>query len=610
MTPDHEGPSDAEIASPESAGANQPPQSRSAPDWRNLTDTLTRELDERIAAAGGDPAQFNEAWADLVAAYGPRGAHNIVRIRAGQLLGAEVDPELSEKLAHLALSRENFLPSSPSPQAAIPGLPRSGGEYRAAGGFEMPPQVRVRAEAASNAMRRELAKLYANPITAEARLHVIVTTHREGRAFAAQIAIDPGQLGTLRQGVAGDQQALAPALAHARVAYALHLAPTPDHAVDLMSREAVVAVQRAAAEVERASRALDRAIDLHGPALGAHLQELRSGIVSRQGPARRAARADDASELDRGAVDEFPARVARGAMATPDWDEPMPREFASAPARPGADSPIPPDPAVEEASRAHLVLEEARILEKRGEEIRRERGDAQSILAVLDFDDHEQLRTRRDVDALAAKVYQHPQRAVERWNTLVKDLGGDMERARKIVVANPGRLGALHSEPAGLVARLPLPGWVVDRIPFRSTAEAQQHVSRLAEKAVDYSKARAKVEEPVEWASPDGKRLYDRAEVRAAAREVDKGLGTEIERNEAALLARGNLKGAEREAQRAVGSLRPEQRDALARKLAAARGVPAAEMSAALSRLAAAPRVAAQAARALRVAGEGPGQSL
>src|SRR4051812_11957573 len=113
------------------AGADRAaPEARPAPDWRNLTDTLTRELQERISTAGGDPGRFEETWAALAAAHGARGAHDVVRLRAGQILNVELDPELAEKLAHLAQSRHNFLPSPETASAAIPALPHGGAEYR------------------------------------------------------------------------------------------------------------------------------------------------------------------------------------------------------------------------------------------------------------------------------------------------------------------------------------------------------------------------------------------------------------------------------------------------------------------------------------------------
>jgi hypothetical protein len=206
-------------------------------------------------------------------------------------------------------------------------------------------------------------------------------------------------------------------------------------------------------------------------------------------------------------------------------------------------------------------------------------------------------------------VYRHPDRAVERWNVLVRTVE-DSEQAQKIVVANPGRLGALHSEPAPWLARLPIPGWLADRLPFQSTAEAREHVPRFVERADAYSKARKQAEAPLNWTSPTGRTFQDRSEVRATAKELETGLATEISRNDAALLARGHVSGAERDAQRAVSALAPEQRATLVRKVAAARGVPTAEVSAALTRLATAPRLAMQGARALRAAGEGPNHSL
>jgi len=199
-------------------------------------------------------------------------------------------------------------------------------------------------------------------------------------------------------------------------------------------------------------------------------------------------------------------------------------------------------------------------------------------------------------------VYSNPERAMERWEALVKSQGGDTERAQKIVAAKPERLGALDSEPMG---------GVLGYVPFlRTTAEARTHVPRFSEKAAEYSKARQLVDGPMEWTTPSGERIRGRANVRAAAQEVEQSATVEIDRNNGALLARGGVGGAERQAERAVGSLTPEQRGVLAQKLGAARGVPAAEMSASLSRLAAAPRLALQGARLVRAAGEGPGHSL
>src|SRR5690242_1635674 len=100
---DHSGadPTSADAPAGEDRAA---PQARPAPDWRNLTDTLTRELQQRISTAGGDPERFEQTWAALAAAYGPRGAHDVVRLRAGQILNVELEADLAEKLAHLAQS--------------------------------------------------------------------------------------------------------------------------------------------------------------------------------------------------------------------------------------------------------------------------------------------------------------------------------------------------------------------------------------------------------------------------------------------------------------------------------------------------------------------------
>jgi hypothetical protein len=268
---------------------------------------------------------------------------------------------------------------------------------------------------------------------------------------------------------------------------------------------------------------------------------------------------------------------------------------------PPAQSPV-PDPAIEEAIRAHTILEEARILEERGKALRLERGGAQSILAALDFDEAAHLRTSRDAEALARRVYANPERAMERWDALVKAQGGDIDRAKALVTVKPERLGPLHSEPRG---------GLLGYVPFlRSTAEARKDVSRFAEKATEHAKAKQAVDEPLDWTSPSGERVRGRANIRATAKEVERGATVEIDRNDGALLARGGVGGAERQAQRAVGSLSPAQRNVLAQKLGAARGVPAEEMSAAVSRLAAAPRVALQAGRLVRAVAEGSGPSL
>jgi hypothetical protein len=130
MTPPDEGPSGADPAAAQApTGDDRATPARSAPDWRPLTETLTRELHQRIAEAGGDPAKFEGTWDALAAAYGPRGAYGVVRLRAAQILDLELDPDLSDKLALLAQSRHNFLPESTT-HTAIPALPLAGEEYQ------------------------------------------------------------------------------------------------------------------------------------------------------------------------------------------------------------------------------------------------------------------------------------------------------------------------------------------------------------------------------------------------------------------------------------------------------------------------------------------------
>lgn len=579
-----------------------------------LVDGLTKELHRRVAAAGGDPVRFEETWGELAAAYGASGAADVVRLRAGQILNVEIDQQQAERLAEIASARSGFLLERESAPPGMAPLPYAGQPYRTAEDFELPLHLRVRVEAATDAMRRAFAQAYENPVVAEARLHAMVDVERDWFSVTSEVERNPEFLGRIRADVGDRAKALAPVVGHARGAYMFHLSPTAEDAANLAARQSLAVVSRAAANVERAANTLDRLIDLHGPALNAQLQEQRDRAIRgpSRGPGRGGRGEDDLDSFpDASRVSHDARRSGRGRGDGPDshLDSPTDRSYSNSPFADVSASPVSEpgpsrfparDPAVDEAVRAYTILEEARILEARGAALRADRGTAQEVLAALDFDETAHFRTSRDADALARRVYVNQERALERWDALVAAQGGDVERAKALVAARPERLGALHSEPrGGLLAYVPF---------LRSTEEARKDVPRFLDKAGEQAEAKQALERPLKWDAPSGELVRGRANIRAAANEVEQGATLELDRNNGALLARGgSVETAERNANRAMASLSPEQRSAVAQKLGAAHERPAGEFSEAVSRLAAAPRLAVKAARMLQSAGEGPG---
>lgn len=583
-----------------------------AADWHELAKKLDAELADRVRNLGGDPARFEETWTALVDAYGHTEAYAIVHRRAGDVLGVSVDLDYAERLAYLARARDNFgTASSNQPGATLLGLPREGAEYRAAGDFAFPPHVRRHVEGATDGMRRHLREAYENPVLAEARLHALARDLRDPAAMVGRVAQEPGLLGaplaTAPGRDADPATALREALAQARIAYEYHFAPSAELAAEQAAREAFDVLKRAAANVDHALESLDRAIGLHGPDLHAHLQQGRGELLGRDrgrgGPGRGG---DKIRENGVGASHDPPRRATheaapaepqQNAGASTRVDGPrQARDDASLPAAPLSDA------AVDDAFRAAENVEEIRRLEAYAERLREERSSGQRVLAVLNLDDAAQLHARRDLIAAASTVYQNPDRALKRWDELLRMHQADPARAADLVERRPECLGPLLSEPYTDLRRF---------VPFlTTTAQARAEVPDFAEKATVDAKAQQLGKQPVEWTSPEGKRLSDRDLVRAAARELVTTRSEEIDRAETAILARGG-EVAERRAGRAVSRLSPEQMSELTRRLGVSRGISAPEAKAVITRLMATVATRGfEAARALRAAGEGPGHGL
>ncbi len=597
------------------SGPTATPQADAAPpaaDWQELAKKLDAELAERVKALGGDPARFEQTWTAIVDAYGPTEAYAIVHRRAGEVLGVPVDLDYAERLAYLARARDNFgTAGSNQPGATLLGLPREGGEYRAAGDFVFPPHVRRHVEGATDGMRRLLREAYENPVLAEARLHALARDLRDPAAIVERVAQEPGLLGTPLAAAPGRDAepatALRDALAQARIAYEYHFAPTAEVAAEQAAREAFDVLKRAAANVDHALESLDRAIGLHGPDLHEYLQQGRGELLGRNrgrggpgggggGDVRPNGIGASHEPSPHATLDAAPAEPHQDAGGRARVDGSRQPDAPSRPAAPLADA------AVEDAFRAAENAEEIRRLEAYAERLREERASGQRVLAVLNLDDTAQLHARRDLTAAAAAVYQNPDAALKRWDELLKMQRGEAARAADLVERRPERLGPLLTEPYTDLRRF---------LPFlTTTAEARANVPDFMEKARVDATAQQLGKQPVEWTSPDGKRLNDRDLVRATARELVTTRSDEIDRAETAILARGG-DVAERHAGRAVSRLSPEQISELTRRLGVSRGISAPEAKAVITRLmATAATRGFEAARVLRAAGEGPGHGL
>lgn len=502
-------------------------------------------LDEALSDALGEVAgeaavpRLRGAWDELSAAYGPERGAAVLRRRPRDFSGGDVAPEAADRIAGIAAARDRLrerLGQVPRPEyeRAAP-LPRSLEDERSAP-ERLPERQQARIVAASDGMRARLAAGYQHPLVAEARLHSLI--NQQGLAGIDIAENDPALLGELRVdrpgGIVDSAEFAQAGLAYSRIAYQYHTARLPDRAAELEAREALESVSRSARDPERAMEAVQEAIQLHGPGLEAHLERSRPQRTQGRGPER--------------------GGPGGGGMDLPDGEEPP----APARARP-AD-----DPAVDEAVRAYIAMEEAREETARGRTLREERSRAETVLERLDQQDRALNRARRDFQAAAERVYHNPGAAMTAWEKLVHREKGNLDAAREKVAKEPMLLGPLRSEPHaswwGPAATLV---GVANRQP------ARDEVPGMLKRAVAHTKAEREVTNPVEWTPPEGKTVHGRENVREAARGIVRDRTDDIEAADGKIQKLGGVTGAEREAQRSYDGLSPAQQSEAGSKLAA-----------------------------------------
>lgn len=505
-------------------------------------------LDEALSDALGNVAgeaavpRLRGAWDELSAAYGPERGAGVLRRRAGDFAGCDVAPETAARIAEIAAARDYLRErlgqvQRPEYERAAP-LPRSLDDERSAP-ERLPERQQARIVAASDGMRARLAAGYEHPLVAEARLHSLV--NQQGFAGIGAAERDPTLLGELRAdrpgGIADSAEFARAGLAYSRIAYQYHTARLPDRAAELDAREALESVSRSARDPERAMKGLQEAIQLHGSELEAHLERSRPVRVQRRGPER--------------------GGPGAGGVDLPDGDE------RAAPT--GWDRPA-DDPAVDEAVRAFIAMEEAREETARGRTLREERSRAETVLERLDQQDRALNRARRDFKAAAERVYHNPDAAMIAWEKLVHREKGNLDAAREKVAKEPALLGALRSEVYATWW-----GKAATFVGVANTQPARDEVPGMLKRAVAHTKAEREVTNPVEWTPAEGKTVHGRENVRAAARGIVRDRTDDIEAADGKIEKLGGVTGAERDAQRSYDGLSPAQQSRAGTKLAATR---------------------------------------
>lgn len=502
---------------------------------------LDEALSEALREAAGETAvpRLRAAWDELSAAYGPEGAAAVLRRRPDEFTGSEVTPEAADRIALIASARDNLrdrlgMSQQPGIDRAAP-LPRSLEDERSAP-ERLPERQQSRIVEASNGMRARLAAGYQHPLVAEARLHSLV--NRQGLAGIATAVRDPTLLGELRVDRPADlvdsAEFARAGLAYSRIAYQYHSARFPDRAAELEAREALESVSRSARDPERAMEGVQEAIQLHGPELEEHLERSRPERTRGRGPER--------------------GGPGGGHVDLPDGEE----RAAPTRSRP-AD-----DPAVDEAVRAFIGMEEAREETARGRALREERSGAETVLERLDQQDRALNRARRDFKAAAEKVYHDPDAAVSAWAKLVQREKGSLDAAREKVAKEPTLLGPLRSEPHARIW-----GPAAAAVGIANRQPARDEVPGMLKRAVAHTKAEREVTNPVEWTPPEGKTVLGRENVREAARGIVRDRTDDIEAADGKIEKLGGVTGAEREAQRSYDGLSPEQQSQAKTQLAA-----------------------------------------
>lgn len=259
----------------------------------------------------------------------------------------------------------------------------------------------------------------------------------------------------------------------------------------------------------------------------------------------------------------------------------------------------PEDPAVAEAVRAFVALEDAHEAVEQARRLREERRPAEQVLAELDNNEKVLNRTRRDFRVTAARVYRDPAAAMAAWDALVQRASGNLEAAGERVRKNPEILGPLLTDPPSSV-------WdsAKEMVGFGSTRMAREAVPQMLRRAVLHTPALREATKPVEWTAPDGTKVEGREKVRSLATDIVGDRSARINAIEEWLQELGGISGAERKVQRTFAHLSSVQRSQAARKIGAARGITEASVAAKITEVLGKTHRAARLARSL---GEGPG---
>lgn len=554
---------------------------------------LDQAIGDRLAAIGADEPRVRATWAAVADAYGAEeGARVFVR-RAREVLGGSVSPADAEQVARLAAARDYIRarlgPDPARARARSAPLPRSLDD--AAG--DLPQGLRERRVAAADGFRKRLRGAYENPLAAEAHLHAMVD--EQGAAAFQAVGRDPALLGALRgdlPGGADQARALAvSAIDYSALAYEYHHARGREAAERLQARDALADARLGARDAERAMEGVQEAVQLHGPALEAHLARQRERGVGRGGPGRSGPGLEGNGTRGGPEAGSGPAveRNGRG------------RETTRARRREARDgSETPGDPAVDAAVQAHRNVEEARELARRLRLLREERRKAEEKLAELREQDDALTRARRDLRAVAAEVYRDPDRAVRLWEEAV---GTDGRRAaHERLRRDPAMLGPLRAdqEPGRVQRVFQAAARAWRPSPGPEAGAAADPRSRLAARADAFARADEAVGATMEWTAPDGTRVVGRKEVRASAETVARERRRQIDAGEKRLVALGGVKGAERTAGRSLETLSPAQRRDAMRRIEKTTGASAIDVATGMA------RKAVDAVRVTRALGEGP----
>lgn len=505
---------------------------------------LSEAFVEAARAAGADAGRLWEAWDTLADAYGPDAAASLLARRPREVLGPAVDARAAASLAELAAAGHRLMAGrggEANAGAVTPALPRSVAE-EADAASPLAPRDQERLVAVSDGYRQRLARAYAEPLLAEARLHVRIRAEGPAAMLAAELY--PASLGALRDDLPrGHRAATAEArnaLAYAREAYRLQL--------------------------DRPVRAPEAPEPATSPAPG---EPPATSFPTRGRPPSQSA------TLPAGRGGTSAAGDAARASGNPTVPAPGSRPLRSQ---------------VDRTVDAHDALEAARGHATTARTLREERASAAAVLARLRADDRAVRVAERDLRSVVVRVYADPGAAMERWRALVRS-ESDIGSAVRRVTDRPTVLGRLRREPRpGLAGRL---GLTTDH-PAASAA------LRVAAVAGEFARAEAHRAEPVEWRSPEGVLVRDRMAVREEATRVLRDRQEGIARADQRLAEIGGVGGAEQAVRRSLDRLSPAEAGEAAARIAARVGRSVMDVTAMLA------RVGMRGAQVARTLGEGP----